>query len=207
MSVGVDALLLVALCGTASWLLQRRRRRRMQAAAPMLPAHAADGIWALQTGAVLCQAAQVGQPAQDWLVTEVVEPSRGSPIALLGLLDGGGQDEQALLVVLADQKAVPEDERQVWLVRCLPAQPTPQPAATEPPRQRQHEHITYQQGNDWQGLVRTRTSARSTEHDDCRITLYVGPGTQRMAWLQRGSSHAWYAGHTLALRDIELLPA
>lgn len=206
MSIGVDALLLVALCGTASWLVQRRRRSSSQHPAQALLPTTDDDIWTLKAGAVLCQAQQPGQPARDWLVTEVLEPSRGSSIALLGLLDGGGQDERALLVVLADQKALPEDQRQVWLLRRLSAQVSLDDGMKDPPRQREHEQATYQQSMDWRGLLRSRNSQRPVEPKDGRVVLYVGAGPKRMAWLQHEAAQAIYAGLELALRDLEIFP-
>lgn len=206
MSIGVDALLLVALCGMASWLVQRRRRSTSQRPLQALLPTTDDDIWTLQAGAVLSQAQQPGQPARDWLVIEVLEPSRGSSIALLGLLDGGGQDDRALLVVLANQKALPEDQRQVWLLRRLSAPVSPDGGMKDPPRQREHEQATYQQSTDWRGLLRSRNSQRPVEPKDGRVVLYVGAGSQRLAWLQHEADPAFYAGHELALRDLEIFP-
>ena len=205
MSLGADALLLVALCSITSWLLHRRRRRHPQPVA--LPAHEEDSLQALRANAVVCQPAEPGHPAQDWVVVAALQPSRGAPIALLCRLDGGGVEQQALLLIPAQQALRTESDRQVWLLRPLPRPQRPVAPAVEPPRTLSHAGQVYTQHADWRGLVRSLASGPVSDAQDGRAVLYLGPDRQRLLWWQHADVDAWYMGHKWPLSALDILPA
>ena len=204
MSVGVDALLLVALCGMTSWLLQRRRR----AAQGSQPASGDDdGLHALQPNAVLCQPAQPGQPARDWLITQVLQPSRGAPVARLCRLDGEGAEPQGLLLIPSAAAQQGEGARQVWLLLPLPAAQRPLAVDTEPPHQLAHAGHAYIQHADWRGLLLPQPSLGADAHQEARLVLYRSHTAARLLWWRQGDADLWYAGRELGWSDFDLLPA
>lgn len=205
MSLGADALLLVALCSITSWLLHRHRRQRPSPVA--LPAHEEDSLQTLRTNAVICQPAENGHSAQDWLVVTALRPSRGAPIALLCQLDGGGVEQQALLLIPAQEALRAESDRHVWLLRPLPGTQRPVAPTVEPPRTLSQNGQVYTQHADWRGLVRALAGGAVSDAQDGRVVLYQGPDRQRLLWWQHADVDAWYMGHTWPLSALDILPA
>ncbi len=205
MSLGADALLLVALCSMTSWLWHKRRQRAKGNKQPALPTPQDEALQMLRPNAVICQAARPGRPAQDWLIERVQQPSRGAPIARWCRLDGGSEAQQALLLVLADPSSAAA--LRGWLLEHLPPEQRPIAAGIEPAREVVHVGRTYTQHVDWRGLVRTQPSRSHDDHQDCRVVLYQSSGPHRLAWLKQVDSDAWYAGHEHTLAELDILPA
>lgn len=199
MSLGIDALFLVALCGCAGWLLQRRQRA--DARARRLPAsNRANDSWAeLRPGAVISQ----GPGGDDFVVTQVERLPSDAPLTLLCHLDGGGLQGQALLVIPRDSNPSRADSGQVWLLHKLPRSSFWHHGAAEPPLHCVHEGGTFALA----GRFSDDARPGAPPEDRRRIATYRGPGERwLLLWHWGGAEHA-YAGREQPLRSLEILPS
>jgi len=206
MSLGVDALFLVALCSTAGWLLQRRQQRTARPPARPTEDPLSDEITALRTGAVISQ----GPGGEDYVVTQVERLSSAAPLALLVHLDAGGTGGRSLLVLPRSEPLTPHDARRGWLLRKLPQSTFWTHSAAEPPLHCDHEGIRYTLDLRMSDSSNAGAQARAVPiavEDQRRLAAYRGPGERRLLlfWLGRGE-HA-YLGRELALASLDILPS
>lgn len=198
MSLGVDALFLVALCSTAGWLLQRRGRADSRARQRPAASRASDAWAELRPGAVISQ----GPAAEDFVITQVERLPSDAPLALLCHLDAGGAQGQALLVIPRDGTAMPADEGRVWLLRKLPRSSFWQHSAAEPPLHCEHEGDRFALAGRFSDDARPGAPAE----DRRRIATYRGPGERWLLLCSWGGSEHAYIGREQPRRSLEILP-
>lgn len=206
MSIGVDALFLVALCGTAGWLLQRRQQRA--ALPPVRPAEdaLAAELSALRTGAVISQ----GPGGEDFVVTQVERLTSEAPLSLLVHLDAGGTGGRGLLVLPRNEPLAPPDARRGWLLRKLPQSAFWTNSAAEPPLHCDHEGIRYDLDMRMSDSSKAGAQARAAPvavEDQRRLAAYRGPGERRLLLFWLGRSEHAYLGRELALASLDILPS
>lgn len=198
MSLGVDALLLVALCGTASWLLGRRRRAESARTRPPLPDRRGDSAAELHPGAVI----SLGPGAEDFVITQVERLPSDAPLALICHLDGGGPGGQAVLLLPRGDALAPVDSRRCWLLRKLPRSSFWLHSAAEPPLQCDHDGDRYALSARYSDAGRPG----ATREELRRIATYRGPGQRRLLLVHWGQAEHAYVGTEQPMRSLDILP-
>ncbi len=199
MSLGVDALFLVALCGTAGWLLQRRQRGPAQPRARRSESESSEELAELRTGAAIA----LGAGEEDYVVTQVERLPSDAPLALLCHLDAGGEGGQGLLVIPRSELLLPASSRRCWLLRKLPRTVQWLPGAAEPPLSCDHAGTRFTLASRWSDVSRPGAPVEERR----RIAVYQGPAEQRLLLWSWGRIEHSYAGRERRLHSLDILPS